>query len=203
MAGKTGRSLECGVVTTASGLVFQGTADGNLSALDGDHGKLLWKVNAGTGVVAPSITYSVDGIQYISFRAGWGGSGGAMNEKSTPDIFPVHIYAFRLDGKTKMPDLIAMQQPLPLNIEYPGTETAIKRGGEIYLQYCMSCHGTIDKDYGALPDLGHLTKAKFDIINDIVLKGMLEHLGMPNFGNRLSPEDLENIKKFIVAEAKK
>jgi quinohemoprotein ethanol dehydrogenase len=42
-----------GVVITAAGLVFQGTADGNLTALDGDNGKLLWKVNAGTGVTVP------------------------------------------------------------------------------------------------------------------------------------------------------
>ena len=70
------------------------------------------------------------------------------------------------------------------------------------MQYCMLCHSDIDKNYGALPDLGHLPKAKFDIIGDIVLKGALEPLGMPNFGGRLSPADLENIKKFIVASAK-
>ncbi|MEP7375003.1 MAG: PQQ-dependent dehydrogenase, methanol/ethanol family [Chitinophagaceae bacterium] len=192
-----------GVVTTASGLVFQGTADGTLSAIDGDNGKLLWKVNVGTGVIAPPITYSMDGIQYISFQVGWGGSGGAMNQKSTPDIFPAHIYTFRLDGNEKIPAFTAMRRPAPLNMEYPGSETEIKRGEEIYLQYCMACHGTIDKDYGALPDLGHLTKEKFEVIDGIVLKGMLEQLGMPNFGNRLSPADLENIKKYIVAEAKK
>ena len=191
-----------GVVTTASGLVFQGTADGNLSALDGDNGKLLWKVNVGTGVIAPPITYSVDGIQYISFQVGWGGSGVAMHGKATPDIFPAHIYTFRLDGKEKMPEMIAMQKPVPLNIDYTGTEAEIKRGGEIYLRFCMACHGMIDKNYGALPDLGHLTKAKFDIIDDIVLKGRLESLGMPNFGSRLSATDLENIKKYIVVSAK-
>lgn len=56
------------------GLVFQGTADGNLSAYDGDNGKLLWQVNVGTGVIAPPISYLVDGVQYISFQVGWGGS---------------------------------------------------------------------------------------------------------------------------------
>ena len=126
-----------------------------------------------------------------------------MNQKATPDIFPAHIYTFRLDGKEKMPSLVAMQRPAPLNIQYPGTETEIKRGEEIYLQFCMACHGNIDKDYGALPDLGHLTKEKFDIIGDIVLKGMLAQTGMPDFGSRLSAADLENIKKYIVAEAKK
>ena len=67
----------------------------------------------------------------------------------------------------------------------------------------MACHGPIDKNYGALPDLGHLSKEKFDIIDGIVLKGMLEPTGMPNFANRLSSEELENIKKYIVTEAKK
>jgi alcohol dehydrogenase (cytochrome c)/quinohemoprotein ethanol dehydrogenase len=95
-----------------------------------------------------------------------------------------------------------MQKPVPLNIDFPGTETEIKRGGEIYLRFCMACHGMIDKNYGALPDLGHLTKAKFDIMGDIVLKGRLEPLGMPNFGSRLSAIDLENIKKYIIASAK-
>jgi len=191
-----------GVVATASGLVFQGTADGNLSAIDGDNGKILWHVNAGTGVVAPPISYSVDGIQYISFQVGWGGSYPALSEKATPDIFPAHIYAFRIGGNKKMPALSAAQRPVPLLIDYPGTEAEIKRGGELYVQYCMLCHSDIDKNYGALPDLGHLPKAKFDIIGDIVLKGALEPLGMPNFGSRLSPADLENIKKYIVASAK-
>ncbi|MGK2863506.1 MAG: PQQ-dependent dehydrogenase, methanol/ethanol family [Chitinophagaceae bacterium] len=191
-----------GVVTTAAGLVFQGTADGNLSAIDADNGKLLWKVNAGTGVVAPPITYMVDGVQYISFQVGWGGSGGSMNTKATPDIFSAHIYSFRIDGNQKMPALTAVQKPVALIMDYPGTETEIKRGGKIYLQYCMACHGTIDKDYGALPDLGLMTRERFDVIDDIVLKGMLEPVGMPNFGNRLSAADLENIKKYIVASAK-
>jgi len=95
-------------------------------------------VNAGTGVTAPPVTYSVDGIQYISFQVGWGGSGGAMNEKATPDIFPAHIYTFRLDGKEKMPGLTAMQRPVPLIVDYPGTKTEIKRGEEIYLHFV--CH---------------------------------------------------------------
>jgi quinohemoprotein ethanol dehydrogenase len=125
-----------------------------------------------------------------------------MNEKATPDIFPAHIYTFRLDGKEKMPELTAIQRPVPLTIDYPGTKTEIKRGEEIYLQFCMSCHGTIDKDYGALPDLGLMAKEKFDIIDNIVLKGMLEPSGMPNFGSRLSAADLENLKKYIVANAK-
>jgi quinohemoprotein ethanol dehydrogenase len=191
-----------GVVTTAGGLVFQGAADGNLSAYDGDDGKLLWKVNVGTGVIAPPISYMVDGVQYISFQVGWGGSNVALWEKATPNVYTAHIYTFKLDGKNKMPVMIPMQQPVPLNVDYPGTKAELSRGGEIFLQYCMPCHGGIDKNYGALPDLGHMQKLKFDIMDTIVLKGMLEPLGMPNFGSKLSPYDLDLLKKYIAAQAK-
>jgi quinohemoprotein ethanol dehydrogenase len=191
-----------GVVTTAGGLVFQGAADGNLSAYHADNGKLLWKVNVGTGVIAPPISYMVDEVQYISFQVGWGGAPTTLWEKATTDVFPAHIYTFKLDGKTPMPVMTPMQQPVPLNIDYPGTNAEISRGGEIYLQYCMPCHGIVDKDYGALPDLGHMQKVKFDIMDSIVLKGMLEPLGMPNFGHKLSPADVDLLKKYIVAQAK-
>jgi quinohemoprotein ethanol dehydrogenase len=195
--------LNGGVVTTAAGLVFQGTADGKLCAYDGDNGNLLWQVDAGTGVIAPPVSYMVDGVQYISFQVGWGGTATALWVKKTKEIYPAHIYTFRLDGNIKMPDLNSMPQPVPLDFEYPGTQTEIKKGELLYLRYCMPCHGTIDKDYGVLPDLGYIQKTKFDVINDIVLKGSLEHLGMPNFGDRLTADDLENIKKYIVASANK
>jgi quinohemoprotein ethanol dehydrogenase len=108
-----------------------------------------------------------------------------------------------LDGKGKMPVMTSLPKPVPLNINYPGKAAEVARGGDIYLQYCMSCHGDIDEKSGALPDLGHLPKVKFDIIESIVLQGGLEHLGMPNFGDRLTTEDLENLKKYMVAMAKK
>lgn len=101
-----------------------------------------------------------------------------------------------------MPVLTDLPKPVPLNIEYVGSKEEILKGEAIYLQYCQSCHGAIDKDYGALPDLGHLTKAKFNLLHDIVRKGTLEHLGMPNLGNKLNDEDIENLKKYIVAKAK-
>ena len=127
MAGKTGSPLEWRSSNNCIRSGIPGNGRWKSFAFDGDNGKLLWKVNVGTGVIAPPITYSVDGIQYISFQVGWGGSGGAMNKKATPDIFPAHIYTFRLDGKEKMPELIAMQKPVPLNIEYPGHRNRNKK----------------------------------------------------------------------------
>jgi len=53
-------------------LVFQGTGDGNLIVFDAETGDKLWSFPLKTGIVAPPITFEVDGIQYITLVAGWG-----------------------------------------------------------------------------------------------------------------------------------
>jgi alcohol dehydrogenase (cytochrome c) len=63
-----------GVLTTAGGLVFYGTPEGFLKALDAKTGKELWSFQTGTGIVAPPITWEQDGEQYIGVTAGWGGA---------------------------------------------------------------------------------------------------------------------------------
>ena len=63
-----------GVLTTGGNLVFHGTPEGYLRALDAKTGKELWKFQAGTGIVAPPVTWEMDGEQYISVVTGWGGA---------------------------------------------------------------------------------------------------------------------------------
>ena len=55
-----------GVLATAGNLVFQGRADGILAAYRATDGKQLWSFDAGTGIMAPPVTYQVDGVQYVS-----------------------------------------------------------------------------------------------------------------------------------------
>ena len=63
-----------GVVTTAGDLVFYGTLDGWLKAVDARNGRLLWKFKVGSGVVGAPISYrGPDGKQYIAVYAGIGG----------------------------------------------------------------------------------------------------------------------------------
>lgn len=190
-----------GVLTTASGLVFQGSGDGRFVAYDADNGKLLWQVNIGTGAIAPPVTYLVDGVQYISLPVGWGGASGQWS-RGTEEIYPARIFTFRLDGNQAMPEFYKTEKPTLLNVDYPATTDEINKGNVLYMQNCFLCHGAIDKEAGALPDLGHIQKVKFDILDSIVLKGMLESAGMPNFGSRLSSADIENLKKFIAAKTK-
>jgi len=66
--------LWSGVLTTAGGLVFYGTPEGYLQAIDDATGEVLWKFNTGSGVVASPITWEQDGEQWVTVVSGWGGA---------------------------------------------------------------------------------------------------------------------------------
>jgi alcohol dehydrogenase (cytochrome c) len=60
-----------GLLTTASGLIFSGDAEGNLLALDSRSGKLLWRYQMGAPMHGTSpITYMLDGRQHVLVPAG-------------------------------------------------------------------------------------------------------------------------------------
>lgn len=66
----TDEPLIGGALTTASGLVFFGEANGNFNALDAESGELLWQFNAGAGCNSAPMTYRVDGQQRIAVACG-------------------------------------------------------------------------------------------------------------------------------------
>jgi alcohol dehydrogenase (cytochrome c) len=59
-----------GALATAGNLVFIGLPDGTFSAHDARTLQELWNFNAGTGINAPPISYSVNGKQHIAVLAG-------------------------------------------------------------------------------------------------------------------------------------
>ena len=63
-----------GGVLTAGDLVFWGTPEGYLKAADAKTGKVVWQFQTGSGVVAPPITWTEGGEQYVSVVSGWGGA---------------------------------------------------------------------------------------------------------------------------------
>ncbi|MGH8750241.1 MAG: PQQ-dependent dehydrogenase, methanol/ethanol family, partial [Burkholderiales bacterium] len=71
---KNNAPLWGGTMTTKGGLVFYGTPEGWFKAVDAHSGKELWHFQVGTGVVAPPITWTQDGEQYVAVVAGWGGA---------------------------------------------------------------------------------------------------------------------------------
>jgi alcohol dehydrogenase (cytochrome c) len=63
-----------GVMTTAGGLVFTGTPEGEFIAFDDATGEKLWSFQTGSGIVGQPVTWEMDGEQYVSIISGWGGA---------------------------------------------------------------------------------------------------------------------------------
>ena len=59
-----------GLLTTAGDLVFGGTVDGYVFALDAVSGRELWHMAVGSRVHSAPLTYAVDGEQFITIAAG-------------------------------------------------------------------------------------------------------------------------------------
>jgi alcohol dehydrogenase (cytochrome c) len=63
-----------GVLTTGGNLVFYGTPEGYLKALNATTGEQVWQFQTGSGVIAPPVTWDQDGEQYVAVVSGWGGA---------------------------------------------------------------------------------------------------------------------------------
>ncbi len=71
---KNDAPLWAGVMTTAGGLVFTGTPEGEFIAFDDETGEKLWSFQTGSGVVGQPVTWEQDGEQFVSVISGWGGA---------------------------------------------------------------------------------------------------------------------------------
>ncbi|GLO72824.1 alcohol dehydrogenase [Phaeobacter inhibens] len=71
---KNNAPLWGGVMTTAGGLVFTGTPEGEFIAFDDETGEQLWSFQTGSGVIGQPITWEQDGEQYLTVISGWGGA---------------------------------------------------------------------------------------------------------------------------------
>ena len=186
-----------GTMATASGLVFQGTADGWFHAYDATNGKELWKFNAMNGILAPPITYLADGEQYVTLLVGYGAA--------APDDpgwrFGVHmprVLTFKLDGKAKLPPA-----PPPsfgvTPIDDPSfriDQASAARGRELWLRNCSICHvpGGANANY---PDLRQSAMAQDpEMLRKIVKEGALSMLGMPKI-DELSDQDIADISMAV------
>jgi alcohol dehydrogenase (cytochrome c) len=67
---ETNRTPSGGVLATAGGLVLTGDFFGNVIALDARTGKVLWHFQTGAPIMAPPVSYAVDGKQFIAIAAG-------------------------------------------------------------------------------------------------------------------------------------
>ncbi len=190
-----------GILATAGKLLFQGTATGEFNAYRADNGEQLWSFDARTGVMASPVTYSIDGEQYVTVLAGWGGAFGliaGLEQQAGPP--PSRVLTFKLGAKAELPP-----NPKKEIHEPPARLTddadVLEHGRVLYHTYCAACHGTDVISNGAVPDLRHLPKAFHDSFNLIVLEGAMRKLGMVGFKEVLSEDDAYAIHAYILEKA--
>jgi PQQ-dependent dehydrogenase (methanol/ethanol family) len=63
-------SFGAGVLSTAGGIVFAATANGDLIALDSKSGKALWHFQTGATINSSPMSYAVNGKQFVAIAAG-------------------------------------------------------------------------------------------------------------------------------------
>jgi quinohemoprotein ethanol dehydrogenase len=178
-----------GTLATAGNLVFQGTAAGDFIAYNATTGARLWSSWATTGIVAPPITFSIDGKQYVSVMAGWGG---AFSKKTNSYG---RLLTFAIGGKASLPGRPRPRAitPIPSNARAED----IAAGAKLFATYCQRCHG------GAtiLPDLRRSTATVLAGLEQI-LDGALVERGMPRFGELDKPA-VAQLRAYLLDERKK
>ncbi len=190
-----------GVLTTAGGLVFQGTAEGQFVAYKAATGEKIWETSVGSGVIAPPVTYLVDGQQFLSLAVGWGGAGG-LSEKNTEHVYPGTIYTFAIGGEEPNPKLPEMPRKALIEGEITANSEELEKGETLFELNCSLCHGTLGSGGGALPDLALSSKRIHENFKYIV-QGSFIALGMPNFTGKLTEDEINLIQQYIFATAEK
>jgi quinohemoprotein ethanol dehydrogenase len=192
-----------GVLSTAGNLVFEGSADGHFQAFNAETGAKLWDMPVNTGVMAAPATYTVNGKQYVSVLAGWGGAfaliGGNPGEhRGTPG----RLLTFALDGKATLPPP-PPQPRAPARVTQTADAKTIERGTALYATWCVYCHGFGAIGGGAVQDLRYSAAPVFASYPRIVLEGAYQQAGMPAFKAWLSAQDVTAIKAFVISQRDK
>ncbi|HEX7873203.1 MAG TPA: PQQ-dependent dehydrogenase, methanol/ethanol family [Sphingobium sp.] len=196
-----------GVLATAGNLVFQGRIDGQLVGYDATNGKVVWSYKTAAPIVAPPISYRVNGKQYIAVLTGSGSQGGGINALGnaafrTDYQLPRHLLVFAIDGKDKLPPF-KVPDLVPLSIPGFVPEPAKVMSGAMAFtgNACLVCHGMNAIGGGAAPDLRYspviLDK---DTFKAIVKEGALKPNGMPP-SPQISDEALEQIRYYLRTRA--
>ena len=193
-----------GVLATAGGLVFQGDGMGFVTAYDSSDGNPLWRFNAYTSILAPPISFALDGVQHIALLTGGGSDyfDGLVNETATVKYGNFgRLLVFKLDGDAELSAPTVLDRRIPEQAPVTASAADLKRGEELYTLVCAYCHGVQAKSNGVLPDLRLMTDERHAAFNDIVLGGALRGNGMASFADFLNEADAERVHTYIISRA--
>lgn len=193
-------NINGGTLATAGNLVFQGGADGMLRSFTADAGDLVWEVDLGVGIMAPPVTYELDGKQYLSVLVGWGGSAGLIGPSDSGAYKGEgRLWTFTLGGDRNIEPVQGQELPELTAIDFNDDPEILALGEDIYGKRCMICHGAGGASGGSLADLRYAAPATYDIMQNIVRDGAYGGRGMPNLGEWISVEEVEAVKNWLLS----
>ena len=141
--------------------------------------------------MAAPVTYMIDDVQYVSVMAGWGG---AFAKRARTEG---KIYTFTLGGKEKLPTRGEPPEVEP--IPQSASQETIAKGADLFRFHCARCHG----GGTTLTDLRYSLEDTYDLYTDILLEGVLADIGMRSYAARLTEEEVQAIRAFVVEERNK
>jgi PQQ-dependent dehydrogenase (methanol/ethanol family) len=196
-----------GTLSTAGNLVFQGTADAKFVAYTADQGENVWEFPTQTGVVAPAMTYEIDGEQYVSISVGWGGAfalvfGEYIQAESLPNVS--RVLTFKLGASKQLPEPDWRPSVVFNPPKQTATAEAVAAGHRLYQNICMGCHGLNAVSGLLIPDLrGSAYIHDAAGWDSVVRGGALRKNGMASFATELDFDKSASIRAYIIAEAVK
>jgi quinohemoprotein ethanol dehydrogenase len=201
-------SWNAGTLTTAGRLVFQGRVDGKFVAYDAADGAPLWTFDAGLGISAPPVTYTVNGEQRVALLVGWGGAGpaigGSMNRQHgwAYKAQPRHLLSFSLKGAASMPEMPPPVFPQPLaQADFEVDGLLAEQGNKLWAKHCVLCHGAGAVSGGYAPDLRASSIPVYEDAFADVMGGSRQAAGMPRF-TELTAADRKALQHYIRREAR-
>lgn len=192
-----------GVLATAGNLVFQGAGEGKFAAYDAATGKTLWSYDTGNGVIAPPSTYEIDGEQYVALMVGYGGAAPLAAQvflKDGPRL-PGRLLVFKVGGKATAP---AYQVPERAKADLTGVTSTgdPKRGFDVYHNNCQVCHGPNASGNFLVSMRESQMLLTADSWKSVVIDGALKDRGMASFSRFLTPKDAEDVRAYVLSEAR-
>lgn len=191
-----------GTMVTAGDLVFQGDAQGQLSAYAARDGRKLWSFDAQAGMVAAPISYAVKGQQYIGIMVGWGGNLPLLGGARVGVPGPNRLLIFKIGGSLALPPKAPDTTARPNLPQIRASPQQIAKGADDYRIYCSRCHGMSVISGGITPDLRHSGALEDTAWLSIVKDGALADNGMAAFGPVLDHERILGIRDYIVTQAR-
>ncbi len=194
-----------GVLSSAGGIVVQGSIDGKLRVFNDETGAVIKEIDTGSPLIAAPMTYTVNGVQYLAILAGSGGGGWNFWMPGNVAVTRGNdnrILAFRLDGSaTPLPPELGPIAPLPEPPATAGTAADVAAGKALFARNCAGCHANADR--APVPDLrrsGFLHDAA--AFGSVVRGGLLEKQGMPSWDDLLTAPEVEQIRADLIAVAR-